>query len=210
MGNVGTRFFHQCSRTRDIALFIPNILPTSLFFYIRSSSDGQPEHLQLLSMEELIPGLQPLVLWMANSIELLHFIQHEVPQLLPWRQEQEDEGGWKQSTPVIFNVITAVMLLDLQCVVCVFKMCLCVSSGLLDSEMSLTRTACEEAMTVLEEVIMFTFQQSVYYLTKVGCHRLILYLLKHTHTHSHSDMFHILLTCKIWLSFTCEAGNWTV
>ncbi|XP_030263483.1 ras-associating and dilute domain-containing protein-like isoform X1 [Sparus aurata] len=93
------------------------------------SSDGQPEHLQLLSMEELIPGLQPLVLWMANSIELLHFIQHEVPQLLPWRQEQEDEG-------------------------------------LLDSEMSSTRTACEEAMTVLEEVIMFTFQQSVYYLTK--------------------------------------------
>ncbi|XP_070779307.1 ras-associating and dilute domain-containing protein-like [Enoplosus armatus] len=94
-----------------------------------SSSDGQPEHLHLLSMEELIPGLRPLVLWMANSIELLHFIQHEVPQLLPWRQDQEDEG-------------------------------------LLDSEMSSTRTACEEAMTVLEEVIMFTFQQSVYYLTK--------------------------------------------
>ncbi|XP_074511909.1 ras-associating and dilute domain-containing protein-like [Sebastes fasciatus] len=95
-----------------------------------SSSDGQqPEPLQLLSMEELIPGLQPLVLWMANSIELLHFIQHEVPQLLPWRQDQEDEG-------------------------------------LLESEMSSTRTACEEAMTVLEEIIMFTFQQSVYYLTK--------------------------------------------
>ncbi|KAM4530933.1 ras-associating and dilute domain-containing protein-like isoform 2-T2 [Odontesthes bonariensis] len=94
-----------------------------------SSGDGQPEHLRLLSMEELIPGLQPLVLWMANSIELLHFIQHEVPQLLPWRQDQDDEG-------------------------------------LLASEMSSTRTACEEAMTVLEEVIMFTFQQSVYYLTK--------------------------------------------
>lgn len=36
----------------------------------------------------------------------------------------------------------------------------------LDSEMSSTRAACEEAMTVLEEVIMFTFQQSVYYITK--------------------------------------------
>ncbi|XP_010748476.3 ras-associating and dilute domain-containing protein-like isoform X2 [Larimichthys crocea] len=92
-----------------------------------SSGDGQPDHLQLLSMEELIPGLQPLVLWMANSIELLHFIQHEVPQLL--LRPQEDKG-------------------------------------LLDPEMSSTRTACEEAMTVLEEVIMFTFQQSVYYLTK--------------------------------------------
>ncbi|KAM4717875.1 ras-associating and dilute domain-containing protein-like isoform 2-T2 [Anableps anableps] len=93
-----------------------------------SASDGQPEQLHLLSMEELIPGLQPLVLWMANSIELLHFIQHEVPQLLPWRQNNLDED--------------------------------------LESEMSSTRTACEEAMTVLEEVIMFTFQQSVYYLTK--------------------------------------------
>ncbi|KAM9393429.1 ras-associating and dilute domain-containing protein-like [Pholidichthys leucotaenia] len=91
--------------------------------------DGQNEQLQLLSMEELIPGLQPLLMWMANSIELLHFIQHEVPQLLPWREEQEDEV-------------------------------------LLDSEMVSTRNACEEAMTVLEEVIMFTFQQTVYYLTK--------------------------------------------
>uniref|UniRef100_A0A3Q1K9D0 Uncharacterized protein n=1 Tax=Anabas testudineus TaxID=64144 RepID=A0A3Q1K9D0_ANATE len=97
--------------------------------FFLSSSDGQPDHLQLLSMEELIPGLQPLVLWMSNSIELLHFIQHEVPHLLPWRQDQDDED-------------------------------------LLDSEMSSTRAACEEAMTVLEEVIMFTFQQSVYYLTK--------------------------------------------
>ncbi|XP_031717949.1 ras-associating and dilute domain-containing protein-like [Anarrhichthys ocellatus] len=96
---------------------------------IQPETDGQPERLQLLSMEELIPGLQPLVLWMANSIELLHFVQHEVPQLLPWRQDQKDKG-------------------------------------LLDSEMSSTHTACEEAMTVLEEVIMFTFQQSVYYLTK--------------------------------------------
>lgn len=40
-------------------------------------------------------------------------------------------------------------------------------SGLPDAEVSSTRAACEEAMTVLEEVIMFTFQQSVYYLTKV-------------------------------------------
>uniref|UniRef100_A0A3P9KXJ0 Si:ch73-281f12.4 n=1 Tax=Oryzias latipes TaxID=8090 RepID=A0A3P9KXJ0_ORYLA len=82
-----------------------------------------------LGVEQLIPGLQPLALWMANSIELLHFIQHGVPQLLQWRAEQPAED-------------------------------------LLDSEMSSTRAACEEAMTVLEEVIMFTFQQSVYYLTK--------------------------------------------
>ncbi|XP_029015316.1 ras-associating and dilute domain-containing protein-like [Betta splendens] len=106
-------------KTKELATIQPEM----------SSTNGQPDHLQLLSMEELIPGLQPLLLWMSNSIELLHFIQHEVPELLPWRPEQEDEG-------------------------------------LLDSEISSTRTACEEAMTVLEEVIMFTFQQSVYYLTK--------------------------------------------
>uniref|UniRef100_A0A4W5N773 Ras association and DIL domains 2a n=1 Tax=Hucho hucho TaxID=62062 RepID=A0A4W5N773_9TELE len=100
---------------------------------IQPESDVQqkPEDVQLLSIEELIPGLRPLVLWMANSIELLHFIQHDVPQLLPWRQEEEEEEG---SEP--------------------------------ESEMWSTRTASEEAMTVLEEVIMFTFQQSVYYLTK--------------------------------------------
>ncbi|XP_055008599.1 ras-associating and dilute domain-containing protein-like [Boleophthalmus pectinirostris] len=94
---------------------------------IQPETDGgaEPE----LSTESLIPGLRPLVLWMANSIELLHFIQHEVPQLLPYKQDQEDQA-------------------------------------LLDSELSSTRTACEEAMTVLEEVIMFTFQQSVYYITK--------------------------------------------
>ncbi len=83
-----------------------------LLLYIRSCSDGQTESLQLLSMEKLIPGLQPLLLWMANSIELLHFIQHEVPQLLPWRQDQEDEGGQKHS------VIS--QELDLQCGVHVF------------------------------------------------------------------------------------------
>ncbi len=50
----------------------------------------------------------------------------------------------------------------------------------MDSEMSSTQTACEEAMTVLEEVIMFTFQQSVYYLTKVGPQTVIQYVCEHT------------------------------
>ncbi|XP_014878476.1 ras-associating and dilute domain-containing protein-like isoform X2 [Poecilia latipinna] len=94
-----------------------------------SSVDDAADQLQQLSLEELISGLQPLVLWMANSIELLHFIQHEVPQLLPWRRDSMDQER-------------------------------------LQAELWSTQSACEEAMTVLEEVIMFTFQQSVYYLTK--------------------------------------------
>uniref|UniRef100_A0A8C6UY08 Si:ch73-281f12.4 n=1 Tax=Neogobius melanostomus TaxID=47308 RepID=A0A8C6UY08_9GOBI len=101
-------------KTKELALF-------------DCSSDGEAE--PPLSAESLIPGLRPVVLWMANSIELLHFIQHDVPQLLPFKQDQGDQA-------------------------------------VLDSEMASTRAACEEAMTVLEEVIMFTFQQSVYYITK--------------------------------------------
>ncbi|XP_048870891.1 ras-associating and dilute domain-containing protein isoform X2 [Brienomyrus brachyistius] len=89
------------------------------------ANGGQAEsgEVRLPTMDELIPGLQPLVLWMANAIELLHFIQQEVPNLLPWNPE-----------------------------------------GLVDLDLS--RSAMEESVTVLEEVIMFTFQQSVYYLTK--------------------------------------------
>ncbi|MGH0143107.1 UNVERIFIED_CONTAM: hypothetical protein FKN15_020341 [Acipenser sinensis] len=87
-----------------------------------------PDELSLLSIKELISGLQPLAFWMSNSIELLHFIQQEVPKLLLWGEE----GG-----------------------------------EIADSQVSATRSASEEAMTVLEEVIMFTFQQSVFYLTKV-------------------------------------------
>ncbi|KAF7698080.1 ras-associating and dilute domain-containing protein-like [Silurus meridionalis] len=83
------------------------------------------------SMAELIPGLQSLALWMTNSIELLHFIQHGVPLLLPWTQQDEERD-----------------------------------KELLNSQILSTRTASEEAMTVLEEVIMFTFQQTVYHLTR--------------------------------------------
>ncbi|XP_077387011.1 ras-associating and dilute domain-containing protein-like isoform X2 [Festucalex cinctus] len=80
--------------------------------------------------QELISGLRPLASWMANAIELLHFIQHRVPQLMAAGKD-------------------------------------CQRPGLMDEEeVASTRAACEEAMTVLEDVIMFTFQQSVYYLTK--------------------------------------------
>ena len=69
--------------------------------------------------------------------------------------------------------------------------------------MSATRTACEEAMTVLEEVIMFTFQQSVYYLTKVGCHPLIYYAFntQHIHTHTHTHTHKLIVTSACFTSF---------
>uniref|UniRef100_A0A8C9V8J3 Ras association and DIL domains 2b n=1 Tax=Scleropages formosus TaxID=113540 RepID=A0A8C9V8J3_SCLFO len=101
-------------RTKELAAIQPEITEE-----LQQDTDEVPP----LTIEELLPGLRPLVLWMENSIELLHFIQQEVPKLFPLSREE-----------------------------------------LLNSDLS--QSALEEATTVLEEVIMFTFQQSVYYLTK--------------------------------------------
>ncbi|XP_051988047.1 ras-associating and dilute domain-containing protein-like [Xyrauchen texanus] len=111
-------------RTKELTVQQPDI----------SSSDVELDSVELhmLNVKDLISGLQPVVLWMSNSIELLHFIQHEVPLLLSWRQQDTQEQD----------------------------------KELLDSQIQSTRIASEEAMTVLEEVIMFSFQQCVYYLTK--------------------------------------------
>lgn len=106
------------------------------------------------------------------------------------------------------NVITAVMLLDLQCVVCVFKMCLFVvrSVGLRDVVDSDSLWGSHDSPGGSHHVYL----PAVCLLSNKGWLPHINTLSPYTHTHSHSDMFHILLTCKIWLSFTCEAGNWTV
>ncbi|XP_026073470.1 ras-associating and dilute domain-containing protein-like isoform X2 [Carassius auratus] len=108
-------------RTKELAALQPDI----------STSDMSAEQ-HVLNIHDLISGLQPLVLWMSNSIELLHFIHHDVPLLLMWRQQDSQE-------------------MDKESMHC---------------QIQSTCAASEEAMTVLEEVIMFTFQQCVYYLTK--------------------------------------------
>ncbi|KAG7459379.1 hypothetical protein MATL_G00209930 [Megalops atlanticus] len=110
-------------KTKELAVLHPEMGP----------SDGKqyPDKLQSLILDQLIKDLHPLVLWMANAIELLHFIQQGAPQLIPWEEEEDGDN-----------------------------------TGCLGYTMPPIQTACEEAMTVLEEVIMFTFQQSVYYLTK--------------------------------------------
>ncbi|XP_060636355.2 ras-interacting protein 1 [Anolis sagrei] len=80
-----------------------------------------------LSVEEVAADLRPLMLWMANSMELLNLVQKRVLDI------EKD--------------------LDLEGVS---------HSALLSSDLE----TCDEAMAVLDEVIMSTFQQSVYYLTK--------------------------------------------
>lgn len=49
---------------------------------------------------------------------------------------------------------------------CKTRACSCVA-GSKESLLSATISANEEAMSILEEVIMYTFQQCVYYITKV-------------------------------------------
>ncbi|KAM4623638.1 ras-associating and dilute domain-containing protein-like [Polymixia lowei] len=109
-----------------------------------SGEDTDPEDVQPLSLEEVISGLRPLVVWMSNSLELLYFIQHQLPLILDWRtrreQGQEDEEEREDEDE------------DL---------------ALLELHLSCVRSASEATMAVLEEVIMLTFQQCVYYITKV-------------------------------------------
>ncbi|MED6279678.1 hypothetical protein CHARACLAT_003245, partial [Characodon lateralis] len=54
--------------------------------------DLNPKDLDVPSLNEVISGLRPLVVWMANSLELLQFIQHQLPLILEWRNCKEK--GW--------------------------------------------------------------------------------------------------------------------
>lgn len=71
-------------------LFIPDFVPGYKTLYSLHRDGIDPVDLQ---PENLLRSLQPLVLWMANSIELLHFIHQEVPCLLHGisRMEEEEE-----------------------------------------------------------------------------------------------------------------------
>ncbi|XP_061564099.1 ras-associating and dilute domain-containing protein [Cololabis saira] len=125
--------------TKDFAGVQPEVL---------SSKSSNPEHPQALDLDEIVSGLRPLVVWMSNSLELLQFVQNQLPLILEWRsqkeQSQEDEGGeWEDDeSKEALNLV-------------VLELC-----------MSAVRSASEETMAVLEEVIMLAFQQCVYYITK--------------------------------------------
>ncbi len=92
------------------------------------------------SLRIMVAELEPVVLWMSNALEMLHYLQCHLNRYL----------GPKTQT----------------------------SSAMKESLAS----ADEELLTVLEEVIMFTFQQTVYHLTKVSDN---LYLLISTNSPYH-------------------------
>uniref|UniRef100_A0A8C6X6H6 Ras interacting protein 1 n=1 Tax=Naja naja TaxID=35670 RepID=A0A8C6X6H6_NAJNA len=104
---------------------IAQLVKEAVWGKIKEIRDRQPENQQdkgevgNLSIEEVAADLRPLMLWMANSMELLNLVQKRV---LDIEKDLDLEGD------------------DLE--------------------------TCDEAMAVLDEVIMSTFQQSVYYLTK--------------------------------------------
>ncbi|KAF7238828.1 Ras-interacting protein 1 [Varanus komodoensis] len=112
---------------------IAQLVKEAVWEKIKEIGDRQPENQQdkgesgNLGVEEVAADLRPLMLWMANSMELLNLVQKRVLDI------EKD--------------------LDLEGVS---------HSPLLSSDLE----TCDEAMVVLDEVIMSTFQQSVYYLTK--------------------------------------------
>ncbi|XP_014830763.1 PREDICTED: ras-interacting protein 1-like [Poecilia mexicana] len=102
---------------------------------------------EVRSLHDVISGLRPLVVWMANALELLQFIQHQLPLILEWRnrkeEQQREDGDWEDDeSKEVENL--AILELRLSCI----------------------RSASEETMAVLEEVILLAFQQCVYYITK--------------------------------------------
>ena len=56
-----------------------------------ASIDGESSNPEDLSQQEVISGLRPLVVWMSNSLELLQFMQFQLPVILQWRTQKEHE-----------------------------------------------------------------------------------------------------------------------
>lgn len=82
-------------------------LPFAILMYCSLHGEGSnSEDLQALSLHEVISGLCPLVVWMSNSLELLQFIQFQLPLILEWRtrkeqgQDDEEEGDSEENTEV--------------------------------------------------------------------------------------------------------------
>lgn len=60
-----------------------------LMFY---SADGIiQEDLQALTWQKVTVGLRPLVVWMSNSLELLQFIQFQLPLMLECKTQKEKQ-----------------------------------------------------------------------------------------------------------------------
>uniref|UniRef100_A0A665WW31 Si:ch211-176g6.2 n=1 Tax=Echeneis naucrates TaxID=173247 RepID=A0A665WW31_ECHNA len=75
---------HTSDLRRLLLLIASGIQGVILIDEDSSSEDPQP-----LSLHEVISGLRPLMVWMSNSLELLQFIQNQLPLILEWRTRME-------------------------------------------------------------------------------------------------------------------------
>ncbi|XP_037669868.1 ras-associating and dilute domain-containing protein isoform X5 [Choloepus didactylus] len=83
-----------------------------------------------LCFADLAPDLQHVLLWMANAVELLYFVQQRSPLYMQRLEEELSASGSEASL------------------------------------LSCTLAASEEAMALLEETVLYAFQQCVYYISK--------------------------------------------
>ncbi|KAK5851315.1 hypothetical protein PBY51_002118 [Eleginops maclovinus] len=139
----------QTSDLRRLLLLIANGVQTAMWEHTKdlaavkpevASVDGESSNPENLSPQKVVSGLRPLVVWMSNSLELLQFVQYQLPVILQWRTQKEQ--GQDENKEVE-------------------------DRALLERHLSCVGSASEETVAGLEEVIMLAFQQCVYYITKV-------------------------------------------
>ncbi|XP_061561766.1 ras-associating and dilute domain-containing protein isoform X7 [Phycodurus eques] len=124
--------------TTQYSIHPPHDCPYLLLLHGRSLVQEQTKELAAFQKQvdkDIISGLLPLVVWMSNSLEILQFLQYQLPLILEWRSCEENEDGSEKDV--------------------------------LELQLTRVRSASEETMAALEEVILLTFQQCVYYITKV-------------------------------------------
>uniref|UniRef100_A0A3B4UA66 Ras-associating and dilute domain-containing protein-like n=1 Tax=Seriola dumerili TaxID=41447 RepID=A0A3B4UA66_SERDU len=113
---------HTSDLRRLLLLTASGIQRVMWVSYCKEMIDSNSEDLQPLSLPEVISGLRPLVVWMSNSLELLQFIQYQLPLILEWRTSEE--------TMAVLEEV--VMLAFQQCVYYVTKVLYPILPGLLD------------------------------------------------------------------------------
>lgn len=113
-----------------------------------------------MTPEAVSVELRPLMLWMANTTELLSFVQEKVLEM----EREADQEGELRTGPTLSRCHT----LSLETSALAASMSPLSPPGLSsDPQLCNDLELCDEALALLDEVIMCTFQQSVYYLTKV-------------------------------------------
>ncbi|XP_041670932.1 ras-associating and dilute domain-containing protein-like isoform X1 [Cheilinus undulatus] len=140
---------------RRLLLLIASGVQSAIWDHTKDLAAAQSESdnsnyndLQDPALHEVMSGLRPLVVWMSNSLELLHFIQFQLPLILEWRIRKEqglEDDEEREDDDIKEAENWALLELRLSCI----------------------HSASEETLAVLEEVLLLAFQQCVYYITKV-------------------------------------------